>query len=715
MKARIVLHTLMVGGVFAGAAYAAGPTNVPAGVHVVSEHWTLAGSPYRLQGQVYFDNMSTLTIDPGVLVVSVGPGYLPGGAVDPAHPAAGGSLAICRNSNIIINGTAANPVIMTSTNDVHTWTGTADNGTTYDPNQIPGNPKSGVWRVAANEWGNLTIMGNGYISSDGHGPNPFGNSPSPAGTNVAMMEGLSNGIATDLFGGGNDDDDSGTITYLSVRYGGKVIGLGNELNGLSMGGIGRGTTVHHVDIMNNVDDGIETWGGTVNYRYLNIWNIGDDSFDFDEGWRGKAQFGLSVVGYSLSVGIGSGTGDHNFEMDGAEDADWQPVSTNSIYNFTCIGQPGSTRGMTAWRDNDRTQFHNCVFMDCGGEVVKFDNIDSDGGHGYGFNGTLTWPQTWTTAYNAVPPTVNDPAPGLPNYRNDSQCSGFLAEITDSVFFRNQAANAYTEATARGVFNAVNNNIQVPGINIADAPIQALVRGAPVVTPGYTVFPVASLDPRPANEALRRVGVPCNPFFTPTNYRGGFVPNEQAWIHDWTASEAFGFTPAVGGTVMTSFCAAGVAGVNACPCGNPQVPAGALRGCNNSSNTGGAQLSAVGTSSISNDTLVFTSAFEKPTANTIFMQGNATVTFGLTFGQGQRCVGGSLKRLYKNHFAVGGVVSAPVGADLPVTVQSALQGDTILPGQVRYYMAYYRDATVLGGCPSSSTFNGTQAGAVTWEP
>jgi hypothetical protein len=79
--------------------------------------------------------------------------------------------------------------------------------------------------------------------------------------------------------------------------------------------------------MNNVDDGIEIWGGTVNLKYFSIWNIGDDSFDVDQGWRGKAQFGLIVQGYSLDANQGSGVGDNVFETDGAEDSDAQPVTT----------------------------------------------------------------------------------------------------------------------------------------------------------------------------------------------------------------------------------------------------------------------------------------------------------------------------------------------------------------------------------------------------
>ena len=696
MNARSMLHAMLIGAGIAGAAQA--QTDIPAGTHTVSEHWTTAGNPYRLKGQVYFTNNSTLTIDAGVIIANL--------------VADQGSLAICRGSQIFVNGTATNPVIMTSTRDVHTWTGTVDTGPD-DPAQIPGDPHTGSWRATSNEWGNLTLMGQGYISANNHG-GPTTNVPTPNANNTATMEGLTNGPSTDLYGGGNDDDNSGSITFISLRYGGKVVGLNNELNGLSMGANGRNTTVHHIDIMNSFDHAIETWSGTVNYKYENAWNYGDDGFDTDEGWRGHSQFGLLVAGYNTGGSVGSGTSDHSFEMDGAEDSDWEPVSTNQIYNYTAIANPGSTRGMTAWRDNNRTQFHNCIFMDSGGEVVKFDNVDNDGAHGYGFNGTLTWAQTWTTPYNMVPAQPNDPPPGLANYHNDAQCTGFLAEITDSVFFRNQAANAYTEATARGVFNAGENNLIITGITAADAPIQSLTRGAGVSTPSFTVFPVTSLDPRPANEGLRTGNVPCDSFFTPVTYRGAFAPDEQVWTHGWTAAEAFGFMPVNGATTMTPFCAPGVANVMACPCGNPQSPANSLKGCDNSSATGGAVFSATGTASLTTDNVVFTSSFEKPTASTIFLQGNQSVTLGAPFGQGVRCVGGSLKRLY-NHFASGGVVSAPQGADVAVHTRSAALGDVIAPGQVRYYMAYYRDPVVLGGCAVNSTFNGSNGGAVTWEP
>jgi len=493
--------TLVIGVGLAGLA-SAGDVNVTADI-VGTVTWT-SNNRYNLQEQIYVLPGATLIIQPGTVIAST--------------TDVGGSLAVCRGAQIFAMGTECQPIIFTSTADVATWTND--------------NPGTGFWREAANEWGNLTLMGDAFISENAAG---LGNVPTCNAGNEGDMEGLTNGPSTDRYGGGNDNDDSGVVKYVSLRYGGKVVGLNNELNALSLGGIGRGTDIHHIDIMNNVDDGVEIWGGTVNLKYINIWNIGDDSFDIDQGWRGKAQFICIVQGYSERVAQGSGTGDNCFETDGAEDSDYQPVTTAAIYNATVIGQPVSGDHGTAWRDNARVQYRNCIFMDLGDRLVSFDDVDGDGAHGYGFNGTLSWAATWTTAYNAVPAHVNDCPPGT----YTAQVSGRLAEIRDSVFFNNNAASAYTEAMARGVVpnSAFNGNVVEPALS----PIQSITRGPNVVYSGLTMQPVVRLDPRPANSALTSLGTaPNDGFFTPAQYRGAFAPGRPAWISGWTAADAYHF-------------------------------------------------------------------------------------------------------------------------------------------------------------------------------
>ena len=121
----------------------------------------------------------------------------------------GGSLAVTRGAQIFALGENGAPVVFTST---------ADDGT---------------WRETANEWGNLTIMGAGYVAENAIPTN----TAVPSASNFANMEGLNppTGSTIAQYGGGNDDDDSGTLSFVSFRYGGRVIGLGNELNGLSLG------------------------------------------------------------------------------------------------------------------------------------------------------------------------------------------------------------------------------------------------------------------------------------------------------------------------------------------------------------------------------------------------------------------------------------------------------------------------------------------------
>ncbi len=197
----------------------------------------------------------------------------------------------------------------------------------------------------------------------------------------------------------------------------------------------------------------------------------------------------------------------------------------------------------------------------------------------------------------------------------------------------------------------------------------------------------------------------------TDCNGNGIPDDRD-ILDGTSNDlnANGVPDTCEGVAGVPFCDPGTGGIAACPCGNP--PAGALRGCNNSANTGGASITAAGLPSVSSDTLVFSTANQRPTGTTILLQGSVQVAGGAAFGQGVRCVGGSLKRLYIKS-AVGGSITAPAGADPSVSARSAALGSVITAGSTREYAAYYRDPTVLGGCPGSSTFNITNSFHVQW--
>jgi hypothetical protein len=159
--------------------------------------------------------------------------------------------------------------------------------------------------------------------------------------------------------------------------------------------------------------------------------------------------------------------------------------------------------------------------------------------------------------------------------------------------------------------------------------------------------------------------------------------------------------------IESFCP-GDQTLSHCPCDNSGVSG---HGCNNSISSGGALLTASGTTSP--DTLVLTSSAELPSALSIFLQGNVETQFVLAFGDGLRCIGGQLLRLYVKN-ALNGAAVAPRLGDPSISARSAALGDPISPGSRRYYQVYYRDPD-LSFCPSpsGSTFNVSNGMRVTW--
>ncbi len=500
----------------AGAAFAA---DVPVNANITTDTLWTKNNVYDLQAIVFVKNGATLTIEAGTQIRS----------------SLGGTLVVTRDGKINAAGTAAEPIVFTSKLD------------------------TGAWHEGAEEWGNLTICGNAYVSEDVSAIPT--NVPFPSAGNYGEMEGLVASLDT-RYGGGNDADDSGTLTFCSFRYGGdNSLGLGIELNGLSLGGIGRGTDIHHIDIMNNIDDGIEIWGGTVNLRHLNIWNIGDDSIDIDQGWRGKAQFGLIVQGYSvLSGSQGGGVGDNTIEMDGAEGCTYQPVTSAVLYNMTVVGQPISGDHGATFRENARVQIRNSVFMDLGDELVRFDNEDGDPplACGYGVGGTTPWllagaaNDVWDlpfSSYSAINPPV---LPETFATMYQSQVNGNLCEITDSVFARNFSGAAYTQSNSVGVTSgggSTGTNVVITSALDSDLPIQLLKRAAP--TGGsLSQVRVLCIDPRPDNAAETSVGsAPADGFLVTANYRGAFAPSVTPWVKGWTAADQYGFLATASATVQ----------------------------------------------------------------------------------------------------------------------------------------------------------------------
>ncbi|MBT6006007.1 MAG: hypothetical protein HOG79_09835, partial [Prolixibacteraceae bacterium] len=131
-------------------------------------------------------------------------------------------------------------------------------------------------------------------------------------------------------GGVNENDNSGVLRYVSIRHGGTNIGESNEINGLTLGGVGRETIVDYVEVISNDDDGVEIFGGTVNLKHMVVSGCDDDAFDYDLGWTGNGQFWLGVQSKFL--------GDNLIEAGGGiSPVDGIPYSLPNIFNSTFVG------------------------------------------------------------------------------------------------------------------------------------------------------------------------------------------------------------------------------------------------------------------------------------------------------------------------------------------------------------------------------------------
>lgn len=240
-----------------------------------NETW-YADTVYQLGGRITVTAGATLTIEPGTVIK--------GEAGTGANATA---LLIARGGKLMAEGTASLPIIFTSVADE----------ITHDQ-LLTGDFKSpNLDATVSGLWGGVIVLGNAKISA----------SNASGDVSEVQIEGIPTSDANGLYGGSDDADNSGVITYVSIRHGGANIGSGNEINGLTLGGVGSGTTIENVEVVSNQDDGIEWFGGTVNVTNVVVWNAGDDGIDTDQSWGGTLDNFVVIT-----------PSDRPFELDGPE-------------------------------------------------------------------------------------------------------------------------------------------------------------------------------------------------------------------------------------------------------------------------------------------------------------------------------------------------------------------------------------------------------------
>ncbi|MDC0956668.1 hypothetical protein OAS44_02215 [Flavobacteriaceae bacterium] len=248
---------------------------------------------YKLNQKVVVDAGTTLTIEAGTIIQGT-----------PGTGSLASALIIARGSKINAVGTPSQPIIFTSSIDNIEIGETA--GTNLDEND------RGLW-------GGLIVLGNAPCSFSGDIPE-------------AQIEGIPADDTFGLYGGTDPEDNSGVMSYISIRHGGALIGEGNEINGLTLGGVGNGTIINNIEVVANVDDGIEFFGGTVNASDLLVWAQGDDALDIDQAYSGTIDNAVVVLG---------DFSDHAFEIDGPEGS---ATGSFTLQNATIIGNTTTENG-----------------------------------------------------------------------------------------------------------------------------------------------------------------------------------------------------------------------------------------------------------------------------------------------------------------------------------------------------------------------------------
>ena len=502
----------------------------------VSTQWT-ADNEYILNDVIYIRNGATLWIEPGTVVRGL-----------PSSGVAGVTTAlwVTRGGKLIAKGTAEAPIIFTDEydNNLH--------GVPYEDiyeEYQTINPHS-ILPQKSKQWGGLVMCGRAYIADQA------ASSPTSHPRILASeAEGIpADGQGSTLYGGSDDDDCSGCLSYVSVRYGGFKLAEASEVNGITLCGVGRSTQIDHVEVIGNQDDGIEFFGGCVNTKYVNISAIGDDSFDVDQGYRGRCQFLFIMQGYCNSTDgkFGGGWGNHAFEMDGAEDYNEnQPWGMQRYENVTIIGMNTQGKGTDPdfldpgddnshamqLDDNCRAQFFNVIAMD----IKSYFAVVEDGAGSVDSAEGLT---TLATVAN-MPAVVNvgaNVATHAPYYYRDGQNPAYNQTCFQNFVIHNcynngLAAKSNSANVPQSLIDTSSWNWNVTG----SLPIRYMEREDPLdadrpMPTGYVGSPnVRLIDPRPvAAWAVSPYTPPADGFATPVNYYGAFAPTGPTWLDGWSA-------------------------------------------------------------------------------------------------------------------------------------------------------------------------------------
>ncbi|PSQ97794.1 MAG: hypothetical protein BRD55_01265 [Bacteroidetes bacterium SW_9_63_38] len=420
-----------------------------------------------LDDLVFVDEGQTLRIEPGTVVKG-----------DPGTGADASALVVARGGTIFAEGTARRPIIFTSLKD--------DLTTTEDRS-----------RYFRGGWGGVIVLGRAPINPE---------------AGVHDVEGIPPNSFRNVYGGNDPHDNSGVLRYVSIRHGGTVLEEDEEINGLTLAGVGRGTTVEYVEVVGNKDDGIEFFGGTVDATHLVTAFVGDDNYDIDQGYSGRGQFWLGVQNRYYA--------DHAGEHDGGEaeygGEDSRPFSTPQLYNVTYVGSGRNGTGSTALnlRDNFAGAYYNSLFVDFPGALVRVENhLDPEVGDSWARfqEGTL---QLRGNLLGRIGGRADGGGPARRLVANTKY--GPVGKAAAEQLGLSDAA----------LPRRVSQSLARQNARTTDAPVRTLQRSPR----GF----LQHLNPRPTSEALRveEAMPPTDGFFAPVDYVGAFSATDN-WARSWS--------------------------------------------------------------------------------------------------------------------------------------------------------------------------------------